>query len=73
MSNRNPAAAAPQIRIAGPLRSRSLGARVMELLRAAARRFAASRRRRREREELHAFLASDHRVAADIGYRDRPE
>jgi hypothetical protein len=73
MSNRNPVAAAPQICSAGPLPPRWLGASVTELLAAAARRFAASRRRRREREELQAFLASDHRAAADIGYGHRPE
>jgi hypothetical protein len=28
---------------------------------------------RREREELHAFLASDYRIAADIGYRHHRE
>jgi uncharacterized protein YjiS (DUF1127 family) len=41
----------------------------MDSVRAAAGRFAAWRKYRREREELHAFLASDYRVAADIGYR----
>jgi hypothetical protein len=73
MLNRNLAAPAPQICGAGPLPSRSLirflGASIMESLHAAARRFAAWRKYRREREQLHAFLASDHRIAADIGYR----
>jgi hypothetical protein len=41
----------------------------VEFLRSALHRLSARRRRRREREELHAFLASDHRIAADIGYR----
>jgi uncharacterized protein YjiS (DUF1127 family) len=69
MSNRNLAAAKPQICGAGPLPSRSLGARIMESLRTAPLRFAAWRKYRRQREELYAFLASDHRIAADIGYR----
>jgi uncharacterized protein YjiS (DUF1127 family) len=73
MSNRNLAVAAPQICSAGPLSSRSLvrqlGASLIAFLRTAPRRFAAWRRQRREREELRAFLASDHRIAADIGYR----
>jgi hypothetical protein len=73
MSNRNLAAATPQTGSAAslPYRSlaRSFGASIMESLRTAPRRFAAWRRFRREREQLYAFLASDHRIAADIGYR----
>ncbi|MGN6749778.1 MAG: hypothetical protein ACTHJS_14405, partial [Xanthobacteraceae bacterium] len=69
MSKSNLAAAAAQICSAGPLPSRSLGARIMDSMRAAAGRFAAWRKYRREREELHALLASDHRIGADIGYR----
>ena len=77
MSNLNPVGAAPQICSAGPLASRSLlrflGASIMESLCAAARRFGTWRKYRREREELHAFLASDYRIAADIGYRHHRE
>jgi uncharacterized protein YjiS (DUF1127 family) len=49
--------------------ARSLGASVAEFLRTELRRLSAWRRRRRERNELFEFLASDHRAAADIGYR----
>jgi len=43
--------------------------RAVECLRAALRGLAAWRRRRRGYKELLEFLASDHRIAADIGYR----
>jgi uncharacterized protein YjiS (DUF1127 family) len=69
MSNRNLAAVAPQI--LGVLLSapRSPATSIVEFLRSGLRRFAAWRNRRRERKELYEFLASDHRAAADIGYR----
>jgi hypothetical protein len=85
MSNRNLAAAEPQICSAGSLSSRSLArsparsvvrsfvASIIEFLRVALRRFTSRRRERREREQLYAFLASDHRIAADIGYRHHRE
>ena len=65
MFNCNFAAAAPRIfslRLHAP-------ASIAEFLRSVLRRWSARQRRRREREELYAFLASDHRIAADIGYR----
>jgi len=71
MFNRNPAAAAPQILGVRPHSPRWPAATVIEFLRSGTRRFAAWRRQRRERKELHEFLASDHRAAADIGYRHR--
>jgi uncharacterized protein YjiS (DUF1127 family) len=43
--------------------------RAVECLRGALRGLAAWRRRRRQHKELLEFLASDHRIAADIGYR----
>jgi uncharacterized protein YjiS (DUF1127 family) len=67
MLNRNAAAAAPQIfsaRLHAP-RSPSIA----QFLRLGFHAFTAWRRRRRERKELYDFLASDHRIAADIGYR----
>jgi len=72
MSNRNLAAAALQIFSVRPHSSQS-PARIVEFLRRGLQGFAAWRRRRREREELYEFLASDHRIAADIGYRHHRE
>jgi len=69
MFNRNFAAAAPRIFSARPPVPRSSTTSIVEFLRSALHRLSARRRRRREREELYAFLASDHRIAADIGYR----
>jgi uncharacterized protein YjiS (DUF1127 family) len=46
---------------------------MVEFIRRALHRFAAWRRQRRERKELYAVLASDHRIAADIGYRHQRE
>jgi len=69
MFNRNPAATAPQIVGARPHAPRSSRTSIVEFLRSGLRRLSARRRRRREREELYEFLASDHRIAADIGYR----
>jgi hypothetical protein len=69
MFNCNFAAAAPRIfslRLHAP---RSSITSIAEFLRSGLRRWSARQRRRREREELYAFLASDHRIAADIGYR----
>jgi uncharacterized protein YjiS (DUF1127 family) len=69
MSNRNLADVAPPLFSARPSASQSLARQIVESLRTGFRRFAAWRRRRRERKELFEFLASDHRAAADIGYR----
>jgi uncharacterized protein YjiS (DUF1127 family) len=69
MFNRNFVAAAPHvfgIRLHSP---RSPAMSIVELLRCDLRRLSAWRSRRRERKELYEFLASDHRIAADIGYR----
>jgi hypothetical protein len=66
MFNRSPAATAPQIVGARPRSSRTS---IVEFLRSGLRSLSARPRRRREREELYEFLASDHRIAADIGYR----
>ena len=69
MSNHNLAGAAPQIvgvRLCAPRSSRTS---IVEFLRNGLRRLSAWRSRRRERKELYEFLASDHRAAADIGYR----
>ena len=69
MFNRNPAAAAPQIfggRLHAP-RSRATG--IVGFVRNGLCKLSAWRSRCRERKELYEFLASDHRAAADIGYR----
>jgi uncharacterized protein YjiS (DUF1127 family) len=71
MSNRNLADAAPHVLSAILAPSRSPAARITEFLRTGFARFAAWARRRREREALYAYLASDHRAAADIGYPHR--
>jgi uncharacterized protein YjiS (DUF1127 family) len=71
MLNRNAAEAALQIfsaRLHAP-RSPSIA----EFLRIGFHAFTAWRRRRRERKELCDFLANDHRIAADIGYRHHRE
>jgi hypothetical protein len=69
MSTRNLAAAAPQI-FGVPLHARrSWRLSIVSFLRGGLRKLSAWRRRRPERTELYEFLASDHRVAADIGYR----
>jgi uncharacterized protein YjiS (DUF1127 family) len=73
MSARNLAATALQTSSARLRPSPSPGASVVEHFRAALRGFAAWRRRRRDHKELLEFLASDHRVAADIGYPHRKE
>jgi uncharacterized protein YjiS (DUF1127 family) len=69
MFNRNLAAAAPHIFGARLHAPRSPAMSIVEFLRSELRRLSAWRSRRREREELYEFLASDHRIAADIGYR----
>ncbi|HET8918829.1 MAG TPA: hypothetical protein VFN27_04030 [Xanthobacteraceae bacterium] len=71
MLNRNAAAAAPQIFSARLRAYRSPS--IVEFLRIGFYAFTAWRRRRRERKELNDFLASDHRIAADIGYRHRQQ
>jgi uncharacterized protein YjiS (DUF1127 family) len=69
MSNRNPADAA-RSSFSGRLSSaQSPARRIVESVSARFRELAAWRKRHRERKELYAFLASDHRIAADIGYR----
>jgi uncharacterized protein YjiS (DUF1127 family) len=68
MSNRNLGNAAPPLLSARPS-SQSLARRIVDSVRAGLGKFAAWRKHRRERKELYAFLASDHRIAADIGYR----
>jgi uncharacterized protein YjiS (DUF1127 family) len=69
MSNRNLADIAPSSFSARLSSSSSLARRIVASPRAGLRKFAAWRKHRRERKELYAFLASDHRAAADIGYR----
>jgi uncharacterized protein YjiS (DUF1127 family) len=69
MFHRNLAAGAPQIFSARLHPSQSPATTIVEFLHSGLRGFAAWRRRRREHKELLAFLASDHRIAADIGYR----
>jgi uncharacterized protein YjiS (DUF1127 family) len=69
MSNRNLAGVAPQILGVRLHSSQPPATSIVEFLRTGLRRFSAWRSRRRERKELYAFLASDHRAAADIGYR----
>jgi uncharacterized protein YjiS (DUF1127 family) len=71
MSNRNLADAAPLLLSARPSCSQSLARRIVDSVRAGLGKFSAWRKHRRERKELYAFLASDHRAAADIGYRHR--
>jgi uncharacterized protein YjiS (DUF1127 family) len=71
MSNRNLADAA-RSSFNGPLSSSQSPARhIVDSVHAKLGEFAAWRKHRRERKELYAFLASDHRAAADIGYRHR--
>jgi uncharacterized protein YjiS (DUF1127 family) len=70
MSTRNPAVVLPPFFSARPL-FRSLCASGVDSIRIAFSAVAAWRRRRRERKELYDFLASDHRIAADIGYPHR--
>jgi hypothetical protein len=69
MFNRNLAAAALQIFGARLHASRPPATRIVEFLRTGLRRFSDWRTRRRERQKLFEYLASDHRAAADIGYR----
>jgi uncharacterized protein YjiS (DUF1127 family) len=69
MSNRNLTDAASSSFSARPSSSQSLARRIVDSVRAGLGKFAAWRKHRRERKELYAFLASDHRIAADIGYR----
>jgi hypothetical protein len=69
MSNRNLAHAVPQIFSARLSSSQPLAARIVDCIRSGFRRFAAWRKLQRERKALYEFLASDHRAAADIGYR----
>jgi uncharacterized protein YjiS (DUF1127 family) len=71
MFNRNLADAAPPLFSARPSSPQSLARRIVASVRNGLGKFAAWRKRRRERKELYAFLASDHRAAADIGYRHR--
>jgi hypothetical protein len=68
MSTRHFTAGLPPFLSARPL-LRSLCARGVESFRAVFSAIAAWRRRGKERKELLEFLASDHRAAADIGYR----
>jgi hypothetical protein len=69
MSNRNPADAARSSFSARLSSSQSPVRRIVESVSARFCEFASWRKRRGERKELYAFLASDHRIAADIGYR----
>ena len=69
MSNSNIAGVAPAT--ARPAAPRSLAAHIAEFLHTGFGRISAWRQLRREREELYEYLASDHRAAADIGYRHR--
>ncbi|MFZ1149245.1 MAG: hypothetical protein WAR76_05870 [Xanthobacteraceae bacterium] len=73
MSNRNLAGVAPQILGVRPHSSRPPATSIVEFLGSELRRFAAWWNRRRQRKELFEFLASDHRAAADIGYRHHRE
>ena len=73
MLNRNLADAAPQIFSTRLHVPRSPATSIVEILRSGLHGFAAWRNRRRERKELYEFLASDHRAAADIGYRHHRE
>lgn len=69
MLNRNLADVAPQIFSTRLHVPRSPATSIVEILRSGLHGFAAWRNRRREYE----FLSSDHRAAADIGYRHRRE
>jgi hypothetical protein len=69
MFNRNLAAAAPQIFSARLHAPRLPATNIVGFLRNGLRSFSAWRSRRRARKELYEYLASDHRAAADIGYR----
>jgi hypothetical protein len=69
MSNRNLAHIAPPLFRTRLHSTRSLSTSIVEFLRAGLRAITAWRKHRRERKELYEFLASDHRAAADIGYR----
>jgi len=73
MSNRNLTHIAPPLLGARLHAPRSLSTSIAALLRASFRTITAWLRRRRERERLLEFLASDHRVASDIGYPHRRE
>jgi uncharacterized protein YjiS (DUF1127 family) len=66
MFNRNVAAAAPQI-FSARLHATRLPATNIVLN--GLRKLSAWWSRRRARKELYEYLASDHRAAADIGYR----
>ncbi len=71
MSNRNITEAAPQMFAARSLVSHAALKTIVEFLRMALEKLAAWRRQRRDRKRLYDYLASDHRVAADIGYPHR--
>ena len=69
MFKRNLAAVPPQTFGARRQASRSPATRIVESLRTGLREFLAWRGRCHQRKELYEFLASDHRAAANIGYR----
>jgi uncharacterized protein YjiS (DUF1127 family) len=69
MFNRNVAAAAPQVFSARLHATRLPATNIAGFLRNGLRKLSAWRSRRRARKELYEYLASDHRAAADIGYR----
>jgi uncharacterized membrane protein len=71
MSNRNITDAAPQMFAAPPHGPQVQLKTIVKFLRIELKKFAAWRRQRRDRKRLYEYLASDHRVAADIGYPHR--
>ncbi len=70
MPNRN-ITQAPQMFAARSLVSHAALKTIAEFLRTELEKLAAWRRQRRDRKRLYDYLASDHRVAADIGYPHR--
>jgi hypothetical protein len=71
MSNRKLVSLPPQIVCVRRHATPSPAASIFEFVRSRPRRFAAWLRDRRERQKLSEYLASDHRMASDIGYPHR--